>query len=571
MNIHEKEDDYMYSNAIRRILSAALAAMLLCPAAMAENPSDNVTGYNPFTGVTTTVEPGVSPNNPFSNSTPGNPFGGTDLTAPQGADGTLTADDLFGQNTTATADDLFAAENAMAGLASTGTASTGTGTAGAVNDPFGTGTASTGTAGAVNDPFGTGTASTGTAGAVNDPFGTGTASTGTGTAGAVSDPFGMGTGTAAASATPIPAPTVSGYNPFVAGSSNDAQAAEVIPMNTVMFVTASSLKLRAKAAENGKVVGTAYFGQQLAVTASQGDWAQITTPKGGTGYCQMNGLSAADPNTMSRMMYAQLATTPVYKAPSQKMGRLRNLKKGDTVTMTAITTDGLWARVTADNQSYGFIPSIYLDDTPAAEGTPVWCVSGSTAVMVNPDAWIQISTLSFGQPCFLVGYVNNNAIAKIRSSKGYVAYCDASALTTVNPANLNTPVYIQATGKVMANSTGDKAKYYNVNKNNRVTLLGVDSSSYWALVKWGKRKLYIPFIFLGTDRPGNNYRVVVTNQDVPLYSANTAGASVLGTLPLGTRLYLMGGDNLYAKVSTVTDGVNPATNGFVPLQYLRGE
>ena len=559
----------MNSNAIRRILSAALAAMMLCPAAMAENPSDNVTGYNPFTGVTTTVEPGVSPNNPFSNSTPGNPFGGTDLTAPQGSDGTLTADDLFGQNTTATADDIFAAENAVAGLASTGTAS-----AGAVNDPFGTetGTASTGTAstGAVNDPFGTetGTASTGTAstGAVSDPFGTGTAS-----AGAMSDPFGVGTGTAAApTATPIPAPTVSGYNPFVAGS-EDAQAAEVVPMNTVMFVTASTLKLRSKAAENGKVIGTAYFGQQLTVTAAQGDWAQITTATGGKGYCQMNGLSAADPNTMSRMMYAQLATTPVYKAPSQKMGRLRNLKKGDTVTMTAITADGLWARVTADNQNYGFIPSIYLDDTPAAEGTPVWCVSGSTAVMVNPDAWIQISTLSFGQPCYLVGYVNNNAIAKIRSAKGYVAYCDASALTTVDPANLNTPVYVQATGKVLANGTGDKAKYYNINKNNRLTLLGVDSNSYWALVKQGKRKLYIPFIFLGTNRPGNNYRVVVTNQDAPLYSASTAGASVLGTLPLGTRLSLVGGDSLYAKVATIADGTNPSTTGFVPLQYLRGE
>ena len=249
---------------------------------------------------------------------------------------------------------------------------------------------------------------------------------------------------------------------------------------------------------------------------------------------------------------------------------MKDLKKGDTITAVAITSDGLWYRVT-DGAKYGFVPTVYLDDAPQATGTPVWCASGSTAVMVNPDSWIEIGKLSFGQEVFLVGYTSNNTVAKIRTSKGYVAYCDASALSTANPATLTTPVYAQVSGKILSKSTADNARHYHINKNNRLTLLGIDNSQFWALVKQGRRKLYVPYIFVGTSRPGKNYKVVVTNQDAPMYQGPQANSAVLATLPMGTRLYLTGIGASGAKVTTVSDGVTQAVNGYVPLQYLRSE
>lgn len=502
----------MNSKAIKRFLCAAMAAALLMPAALGE-PSDDVSGYNPFDGSYIEASPTASP---VLSTNSGNPFVESN-TANTGTQ--LTADDLFGNNST-----------------------------------FDTGAASTNTA---SDPFGLNDDSTG---ATNDPFGVGGDSTG-----AVNDPFGVAA-TPQPTATAKPVSTVSGYNPFAANT----ETAVVIPTNEVMYVTESSVKLRGKAVENARVIGTVYFGQQLTVTGTQGDWAQVQNTNGATGYCLLSALSNANPNTMNKLMYVQVASAPLYRAPSQKMGRYRNVKKGDTVTMVAITSDGLWSRVT-DGTNYGFIPTIYLDDTPSAQGTQVWCMSGSTAVMVNPEAWIQITTLSFGQSAFLVGYTSNNTVAKIRSAKGYVAYCDASALTTADPATLNTRVYVQATGKVLRTAIGGNGKLLNVNKNNQFILLGVDNSQQWALVRQGKTKRYIPYVFIGADRQGQNYRVVVTNQDAALYNSASATSGLLGTLPIGTRVNLIGGTGDFAQVATISDGVTPATTGYVELQYLRGE
>ena len=411
------------------------------------------------------------------------------------------------------------------------------------------------------DPLGEVTASAvaTTVPAANDPFGVGGATA----APVVNDPFGVG------SLSATPAPTVAGYNPF--DPSSAASATAVVQTNTAMFVTAASTKLYKKADEKSRRMGTVNFGDQLTVTATQGEWAQVTSAKGAKAFCLLSDLSAANPNVLNKAMYAQLPQVPVYKNATKRSGRVKNLKKGDTITMTAITSDGLWARVT-DGTKYGFVPSIYLDDAPQAAGTPVWCVAGATAVMVNPENWIEISKLCFGQEAFLIGYTSNNTVAKIRSAKGYVAYCDASALSTANPATLTTPVYAQVSGRILCSAaTETGGKRFHINKNNRLVLLGIDSSQYWALVKQGRRKLYVPYIFVGTSRPGKNYKVVVTNQDAPIYQSAELNSAVLTTLAMGTRLYLTGIGESGAKVTTVSDGVTQAVTGYVPLQYLRSE
>ena len=386
------------------------------------------------------------------------------------------------------------------------------------------------------------------------------------------DLFNVGTPTPAPTIAPVQATpaadpfgtqTIPGYNPF-----DPSANATLVPTNTVMYVSASSTKIMKEAREDTRTLTTVYFGQQLTVTGTQGDWAQVQNSKGTTGYCRLSSLSAADPNTMSKPMYAQLKRTPVYKTPSQKSRRLRNMKQGDTITAVAITSDGLWYRVT-DGNNYGFVPSIYLDDSPAAEGTPVWCAIGSTPVMVNPDNWIEISNLSFGQEVRLVGYTSNNTIAKIRSSKGYVAYCNASALTTASPVTMNTRVYTQVSGQILFRSASDTAKTVRLNKNAQLTLLGVDSANYWALVKFRGQRYYIPYLFIGANRVGNGNRVVVTTTDAPLYRNTT---EMITTLPAGTRLTLKGYADGMAAVTTIRDATTvDEQSGYVKLESLRGE
>ena len=391
----------------------------------------------------------------------------------------------------------------------------------------------------------------------------------------MTDPFGAGgTGTSAQPAPTAMVPEVAAgtslLDPFGTGGSPLPGSAPAVPTAAVMYVTATSTRVRTRPAEKSGTVITLYFGDQVNVSATQGEWAQAQTTNGRSGYVALADISQVNPNTLNKQMYAQLAQVVVHRSPSTKSGRVRVLRRGDTVTLTAYTSDGKWARVT-DGTKSGFVPSIYLDDAPQADGTPVWCSVGSTEVMVNPDGWTQITTLSYGQQAWLVGYTANNTVAKIRNGKGYVAYCDVNALTTADPATLSTPVYAQATGRVLSDGTGDNARHFNVNKGAKLTLLGIDPSSNWALVKQGKRKLYIPYVFLGTERIGRNYKVVISNQDAPLYQSAKADAAILGTLPMGTRLNLLGGDGFTARVATISDGTTQAVTGYISTRFLRPE
>lgn len=465
----------MSMKRIRIMLCAALALALCAPCALAENPSDDVSGYNPF-------DPDASPASQ-AEATPVLPLA-TAIPSATALPSSLT------------------------------------------------------------DPFGTGPS---TGASLTDPFGVGAAPT------------------AVPLVTPQPVTTLPGKNPF-----DTSAPAALIPANMVMYVTASTLKIVNQPADRARTVTTVAFGEQLNVTATQDNWAQVQTSKGANGYCLMDSLSTSDPNTLNKLMYVQLNQVAMHRSPTTNSGRYRTLRKGDTITLVAVTSDGLWSRVT-DGTNFGFCPTIYLDDAPPAEGTIVWCGSASTPVMVNPEGWVQITTLSYGQQVRLVGYVNDNTVAKIRNEKGYVAYCDVAALVTADPANLNMPVYAQATGRVLFSAANDSGRRYNINKNVRLTLLGLDPSQTWALVKQGKRKLYIPYIFVGNARLGQAYRVVVTTADAPLYQTAQQGSAILGTLPAGTRLNLTGGDGMLARVATMSDGVVQSVVGYIALDVIRAE
>ncbi|MBQ6375012.1 MAG: SH3 domain-containing protein [Clostridia bacterium] len=369
-----------------------------------------------------------------------------------------------------------------------------------------------------------------------------------------SDPFGLSQPT-----------SIPGYNPF----DPDASAAPSISASgTAMFVTTATVKVRRSPKDYARTITVLTFGQQVTVVGINDEWACVVNPNGKKGYCLANQLSATDPNTLSKLMYVQPPRLALSKAPAKRSGRYRWLNMGDTITMVAITDDGLWARVT-DGSIYGYVPSFALDDQPAAQtGTTMWCSTSTTPLLVNPESWRQIGSLSLGQPVTLVGTLENGAIAKIRSSAGYVAYCDAAALTNANPVGMNTAVYAQVSGRILYHQASDEARTANIGKNAKLTLLGVDSSQYWALVKYGRRKYFTPYVLVAPTRVGKGYRTVTVSEDAPLYRNST---DVISTLPAGTRVYLAGVSGTTAKVVTISDGVTPAAQGFVALRSLKGE
>lgn len=358
-------------------------------------------------------------------------------------------------------------------------------------------------------------------------------------------------------------------------STFDGTPAQTTTTNSTMFVSASALNILKEPQDSASVMTTVYFGQKLNVVITQGDWAGIENGSGVRGYCHLSALSSSNPDTMSKTMYTQLAKTPLYSKPHQKANKLRTYGQNEAVTVTAITSDGMWSHVRDANGQEGFIPTIELDDAQVAQGVQAWCYSASTPVVVNPDRWTQITTLSFGQECYVVSYLNNNTVAKIRTSAGYVAYCAASALTNTDPVTMSLPVYVQVAGKLLYTTAEDNSTSIEIPKNTALTLLGVDSSQTWALVRSSKNNLfYIPYIFLGEAKAQkDSYKVVVATGATQIYKSTSTGSDVTGSVQEGTRMYLIGysTNGIGALVRIIADNATSEGEGYIPLKYLRNE
>ena len=377
--------------------------------------------------------------------------------------------------------------------------------------------------------------------------------------------------------TPTPGPVVTPapVDPAIADpfgiESRGAEPEAAAPIGDIspgsqVYVSIGMLPLRETTSRDAGVVAVAALGQKLTVSAAQGEWARIQLEDGRMAYCETSGLALEDPVTLSRQVFAQMGGVNIHAAPSDDAQVIRVLNMGDVVTLTAVTSDGLWSRVT-DGANTGFARTVCLDEAPAGAGTPVWCAVGATPVMVNPDHWTEIMRLSFGQPVELAGYWGGSSrIARIRTSGGYVAYCASSALTAADPLTMRATVYAQAGGSILFERPWTDAATASVSKGEAMTALGVDATQTWTLVEYGGRRAFIPYIFIGTAGPGDNARVVTAIRDTPFYSAP---GEIASTLPYGTRLYLVGGSAGIAAVYTIGDAGAPQDPGYVQWEDLK--
>ena len=391
------------------------------------------------------------------------------------------------------------------------------------------------------------------------------------------NPYATPTATPEPTPTPTPAPLVTpdpataasaAPDPFgIEGEDPDGDGEDAIVPGATVYVTAGVLPILETTDDSARVLMNAAIGQQLTVSAAQGDWARIQLDNGAMGYCRVAGLSTQPPKTMSRQMYVQISGVKVYDAPSQDANVIGTFYQGETVTQTAITADGLWSRVTR-GEAGGFMLTMSLDEAPYGAGTPVWCAIGSTPVMVNPDHWTQVTRLCFGQQVELAGYVNGTAIAKIRTGGGYVAYCASSALTAANPVSVNRPAYTQAGGAILFEQPWTDAATVEIGKGTAMTLLGVDSTQTWALVERSNQRGYIPYVFLGGGSPGDDNRVVITTRSTAFYTAPDQVGDVLAQ---GTELYLYGGSGAMAAVTLIGDAGVPQGGGYVAWEDLRAK
>lgn len=337
-----------------------------------------------------------------------------------------------------------------------------------------------------------------------------------------------------------------------------------------MYANLAAVKVYKKPNLSGKTIKTVWYGEEVAVAAftKQGDVAALIDRKGRTGYCDANALTKKNPNTYDITVYAQKKKTPVYAGCSVKSKKLEKLKRNATATMIAVSLDG-WIRVKYGGR-YGYMRLCDVDDAPYSEGQLAWCrYDGTASVMSSAQGWDDVGMLRLGDEVRLLG--KKDGWTKIRNDKGEIGWIDGDCVTTKNPV-LNQTVYAQVSDKILARQPGGSAGlkiHKKLKKGARMTL--VTKGDFWARVKYKGKTYFTPAIYLSTEKAPKTGRIVVTVRKCDMQDTPAIAGHVIAQLPKGTKLRLLAGGPLCAKVDTVEPVNGRLLTGWVLATQLAAD
>ena len=334
-----------------------------------------------------------------------------------------------------------------------------------------------------------------------------------------------------------------------------------------VYVNAYGLNIYDKPSTKSKVREIVPFARNVKLVSVNKGWAKVYTVNRVLGYCDKSKLSETNLNTLNVTVYPQAAKIEVYRRPDVTSSVVGVLNRNDPVTAVAMTPLGDWLRIERDRH-YGYVQRPRVDTSKYAKGKPAWCANETMTVYYDYRLDTKFTTLHFGQQVTLLD--KQGSWAKIRSGANLIGFCQMSDLTTSDPNSINTTVYTQADGNFMFKSCTDLSGRVQVDKNEEMTLLALDSNRFWARVQYGEDIYYIPAVFLGTKRRGaGSYKKVTATAGMNIREGTKKSSAIVATVPTGTEMWLVDALDNRAKVTTLPDYEGKSYTGFVELQYLK--
>ena len=334
----------------------------------------------------------------------------------------------------------------------------------------------------------------------------------------------------------------------------------VLPENGVQAETAKTMyigvniaKVYKNASTTRKTLGKMYYGEAITVIGtSDSGRAIVRSAKGKVGYCEADALVSGNPNTLNKVVYAQLKKVSIYAGCSTKTKKLKTVRRDTAMVAVAITPEGDWVRVYY-NGVYGYVRKPFVDTALYAEGTAGYCTyDGNVAVWYTTSRTGELGTISLGDKVWVLDEAGS--YTKIRNSKGWVGYCASDAIGTESPG-LAIAAYTQVSGKYLYSKPGGSTSALSkrkLKKNAKVAVVMV--SGYWARVIYKKKVWFIPRIYLDTEKVSGSGRTVETTAEVDMYEKVNLGGKLLATIPKDIELRLVGASGIHAKVTTM-DGM----------------
>lgn len=197
----------------------------------------------------------------------------------------------------------------------------------------------------------------------------------------------------------------------------NAVSASPSNQSVTVYVTDLTLAVYTSASTSGSK-RTLGFGEKLTCVAVSGGWAKVKSGDN-TGYCDADGLSADNPNTLNLTVYPQSSDVKVYQYPATSSGVLATVGTDTSLSCVARTAGDKWYRVKGSG-AYGYVRAGDVDtaQTPSS-GSSSGSSSGTSSKV---SAVLKLAAEQLGD-----AYVYQEEGPDSFDCAGFVYYCFKSA------------------------------------------------------------------------------------------------------------------------------------------------
>ncbi|MEE6131856.1 SH3 domain-containing protein [Priestia sp. GS2] len=376
------------------------------------------------------------------------------------------------------------------------------------------------------------------------------------------------------------------YLQMGATSSSESGGTSVSKQATV---NASSLNVRSAASTSASIVTNLPRNAKVTVIKENGEWAQIKTSDGKTGwvadrYLQMGATSSSESGgtSVSKQATVNASSLNVRSAASTSASIITNLPRNAKVTV--IKENGEWAQIKTSDGKTGWVAKQYLQ-----MGATSSSESGGTSV--SKQATVNASSLNVRSAASTSASIvtnlprnakvtvikENGEWAQIKTSDGktgWVAnrYLQVSATT---PENGGTSVSKQATVNASSLNVRSAAStsasiITNLPRNAKVTV--IKENGEWAQIKTSDGKtgwVANRYLQVSATTPENggtsvSKQATVNASSLNVRSAASTSASIVTNLPRNAKVTVIKENGEWAQIKT-SDG----KTGWVANRYLQ--
>ena len=306
-----------------------------------------------------------------------------------------------------------------------------------------------------------------------------------------------------------------------------------------VYISANTLVAYSSPSTSSKSLGTMSYGESMLLLGVDDGWAKIQNSSGAVGYCKYGGLTSVNPNSLNLSMYAQSSGVKLYAKPLTTATVSRTINQGDSVTVIAVTGDGVWARVNLGSGKYAYVQTKSISETrPDGDDSGITDITKKTvyitattlAVYASPStSSASLGTMSFGESLSCTGV--NSTWARVVNSSGALGYCKLSGLSDTNPNTYNVALYAQSSGvKVYSKASTSSTVLTTLSLNAKVTGVAINADKSWIRLKNDSGSYgYVQASSVATTPDSGSTDSATVNKVIALAKAQSGKPYIYGT------------------------------------------